>query len=472
MKKSYAFAIILLIGAGIWFSPRPEAINPAGWHIFAIFVATITGLILEPLPIGAMSLIALSLATITKSISIDEALVSYSKPTIWIIVFAFFISRAIIKTQLGTRIAYIFVGLFGKKSLGLSYSLTFSEALLAPAIPSVTARTGGIIFPIVNSLSQALGSKPNHSSSNKLGSFLILVSFHISVITSAMFITAMTANPMIQRFALDNFNVRIEWIDWASASIVPGLISLIVIPLIIYILAPPEIKDIPNAYELARAKLKEMGKMTHSAWIMLGVFALLLVLWSLGSKFLKIPAETTALLAICILLATHVLTFEELLAEHNAWSSLIWFGALLTLAEQLKNQGVISYFSQLISTSIQSIGLEWYYAFLVLALFYFFAHYIFASCIAHVGAMFTAFVAVAILLGTPPLLAIFLLAFYSSLFGGLTHYGIGSAPVLFGSGYVSLKRWWTVGLVVSIANLLIWTVIGSWWWHFLGLWHF
>jgi di/tricarboxylate transporter len=57
-------------------------------------------------------------------------------------------------------VAYAIVALFGKTTLGLAYSLVFAEALLAPAIPSVAARAGGIFFPLVKALCLACGSDP------------------------------------------------------------------------------------------------------------------------------------------------------------------------------------------------------------------------------------------------------------------------------------------------------------------------
>lgn len=60
----------------------------------------------------------------------------------WLIAVAFWLSGGFIKSGLGNRIAYGIVALFGKTTLGLTYSLVFAEALLAPAIPSVAARAG------------------------------------------------------------------------------------------------------------------------------------------------------------------------------------------------------------------------------------------------------------------------------------------------------------------------------------------
>lgn len=71
------------------------------------------------------------------------------------------LSQGFEKTGLGERVAQIFVKFFGKSTLGLAYGLSFAEALIAPAMPSTTARAGGIFMPIMNSLSLSAGSKPS-----------------------------------------------------------------------------------------------------------------------------------------------------------------------------------------------------------------------------------------------------------------------------------------------------------------------
>ena len=114
--------------------------------------------------------------------------------------------------------------------------------------------------------------------------------------------------------------------------------------------------------------------------------------------------------------------------------------------------------------------MAWQPAFGILVLLYFYSHYFFASGAAHIGAMFTAFLSVATALGTPPLFGALVLSFLSNIMGGLTHYGIGSAPVFYGANYVPLSKWWGYGFLISVVNIVIWLGIGGVWWKVLGLW--
>lgn len=462
------FPLLLTFGVGLilWFLPRPEGLSEQGWHVLAIFIATIVGIIARPLPMGGVAILSIGILSVTGTLTIEQALSGFSLPTVWLVVAAFFIARAFIKTHLGTRIAYYFVRTFGKKTLGLAYSLIFSEMILAPAIPSTAARSGGIMFPIINGLSQALNSKPHDPSARNMGAFLILTSFHGCMIVSAMFLTAMAGNPVVAKLAM-NEGVEITWGSWALGALVPGLCSLIIIPLVIYCVSPPRIKSVPDALHFADAKLRELGRMKHKEHILLGVFVVLISLWIFG-RFIGVDAVTAALLGLTALLLTNVLNWQDIIEEKGAWETLIWFSTLLTLAGFLNTYGVIGYFSEIVVHHIS--GMNWIWSLLILSLVYFYSHYFFASNTAHIGAMYGAMLAMAIGLGAPGFLAAIFLAYLSNLFGSLTHYGSSPAPVLFGAGYVGVKEWWKVGAIVSAVNLVIWTLVGGAWWKFLGYW--
>ena len=432
----------------------------------AIFVATIVGLITKPLPIGAVAIIGMMLTALTGTLTIQQTLSGFGNTTIWLIVLAFFISRGFIKTGLGARIAYMFMRLLGKKTLGLSYGMVATDLVLAPAIPSNTARAGGVVFPILLSVANAYGSDPKDGTERKIGSFLTLAAFQGTIITSAMFLTAMAANPLAAELA-GEMGIEITWGSWALAASVPGLISLALIPYVIYRLHKPEITETPQAAEIAKDKLTEMGRIKANEWVMLGSFITLITLWVFG-KTLGIHSTVAALVGLSILLLASVLTWDDVLNETGAWNTLIWFSALVMMASFLNSLGLIPWFSETIGVAVQ--GIPWVPAFLILSLVYFYSHYMFASNTAHVSAMYAAFLAIAVAVGTPPVLAALVLAFFSNLFSSMTHYGTGPAPVLFSAGFVSLPTWWRIGLIISFINIAIWLGIGGLWWKVIGLW--
>ncbi|KAK8595911.1 hypothetical protein V6N12_064418 [Hibiscus sabdariffa] len=456
-------------GVILWFLPVPSGVSRNAWQLLSIFLATIVGIITQPLPLGAVALLGLGASVLTKTLTFSAAFSAFGDPIPWLIALAFFFARGFIKTGLGNRIAYQFVSLFGSSSLGLGYSLVFSEALLAPAIPSVSARAGGIFLPLVKSLCVACGSNAGDGTENRLGSWLMLTCFQTSVISSSMFLTAMAANPLSANLAFNTIKQQIGWTDWAKAAIVPGLVSLLVVPLILYVIYPPTVKTSPDAPRLAKEKLEKMGPMTKNEIIMAGTLFLTVGLWIFGGM-LNVDAVTAAILGLSVLLVTGVVTWKECLAESVAWDTLTWFAALIAMAGYLNKYGLIAWFSQTVVKVVGGLGLSWQMSFGILVLLYFYSHYFFASGAAHIGAMFTAFLSVASALGTPSYLGALVLSFLSNLMGGITHYGIGSAPVFYGAGYVPLAQWWGYGFLISIVNLIIWLGVGGIWWKALGLW--
>jgi len=454
------------LGLAIWCVPAPEGVRAEAWHLLAIFVATIVAIMLEPFPMGAVAVLGIAATTLTGTLTINQALGGFSNHVIWLVLMAFFIARGFIKTGLGVRIAYLFMGLLGRKTLGLGYSMIATDLVLAPAIPSNTARAGAVVFPILRSVAEAYDSRPGDGTARKVGAFLIKNSFQGNLITSAMFLTAMAANPLAAQMAGD-LGIEITWARWAVAALVPGLVSLLVVPLVLYKLYPPQIKETPGAADMARSRLAEMGNMKPGEWIMLGTFILLLVLW-IFSKQLYVHSTATAIVGLSVLLVTGVLTWEDVLAEKGAWNTFIWLSALVMMASFLSKLGLIGWFSDTISGLFEDVG--WLPAFLALSLIYFYSHYFFASNTAHVSSMYAGFLGVAVAVGAPPLLAALVLGFFSNLFSSMTHYSTGPAPVLFGAGYVELADWWKLGAIISVVNIIIWLGIGGLWWKIIGLW--
>jgi DASS family divalent anion:Na+ symporter len=468
----------------LWFAiPVPDGVTANAWHLLALFVGTVVAIIGKAMPIGAIAILAITLVALTgvtndnPSAAIKDALSGFSNSLIWLIGIAIIISRGLVKTGLGNRIGYNFISLFGKKTIGIGYALALSELVIAPVTPSNTARGGGIIHPIMKSIATSFGSSPEEGTSRKIGHYLALVNYHINPITSAMFITATAPNPLIVKLIADatGSSISITWGTWALAALLPGLVCIALVPLVVYAIYPPEIKSTPDAKNYAKSKLVEMGAMSYGEKVMIGVFALLLVLWAgvpamlFGSVYI-VNTTAVAFLGLCILLVTGVLSWDDVLKEKSAWDTVVWFSALVMMATFLNKLGLVQWFSSVVESNIEQLGFDWAVSVVILVAVYFYVHYFFASTTAHITAMFAAFYAAGLALGAPPLYLGLLLAGASSLMMSLTHYATGTSPIIFGSGYVSMENWWVMGFIMSIVNLTVWGVVGGLWWKVLGYW--
>lgn len=460
------WGIVLFVAAGILLIPVPSGITPQSWRLLAIFAATITGSIVRPIPGAAVVLLGVTALPVFGVLTINEALAGYADPVVWLVLAAFFISRGMIKTGLGRRIAFLFIKAIGRHSLGLSYALASTETVLATVIPSTGARSGGIIFPIAKSLAEAYESRPGPTA-RRLGAFLMVSVYQCNVIVCAMFLTGQASNPIIARFAREVTGIEITYARWAVAAIIPAVLSLLLVPWLLYRVFPPEIKHTPAARELATQELNAMGRMKWSEWLMLLVFALVAILW-MTSKLHGIDYAAVALVGISVLLVTGVLDWEDLISEKPAWAVFIWYGGLVRMAEALGQTGITKRFAE--ASASLTTGWKWWLALASLLLIYFYAHYVFASITAHVTAMFVPFLIVILAAGTPTYLAVLSLAYFSNLGASLTHYGTTPAPIYFGAGYTTQRTWWWLGLITSLVTIIIWSLVGFTWWKVLQLW--
>ncbi|MGQ9897059.1 MAG: DASS family sodium-coupled anion symporter [Acidobacteriota bacterium] len=471
--------LVVLGAGGLAWVLAPTDLAPNTRSLAGIFAAVITGLVVQPAPGGLVVLLGVIAATVTGALPPKSALASYGDPTVWLVLAACLMARAMTLTGFGRRLAFWFVRALGRRTLGLGYALVATDVILAAVIPSNGARAGGVLFPVVKSVAEAYGSHPG-ATARRLGAFLVVMVYQCEVIACALFLTGQASNILIARLAKTTANVDLTYGNWFIGGSIPALISLVVVPLLLYRLFPPEITRTPDAPRLAQAELRQLGRMSRAEWVLAATFIFVIGLWlgptlpgfaallrNLGLEGL-LSYTSVALIGIGTLLLTGVLTWEDVISERFAWDVFLWYGGLVRLAEALGETGLTERFAQAVAGSAS--GWAWPLAGLTLLAAYFYAHYAFASITAHVTAMYVPFLVVLIAASTPSLLAAFVLAYASNLCAGLTHYGTTPAPIYFAAGYVSQRTWWRLGLVASLVNLILWLTVGLLWWRFLGYW--
>jgi len=455
-------AIYLIV---VYVIPRPASVKPEGWRLAGIFFATVAGLITEPIPGGALVLLGVTASALIGGLTIEQALMGYADKSVWLVMAAIFISRALVSTGLGRRIALFFVRLFGKSSLGVTYALSLSDMVLAGMIPSNSARSGGIILPIARSISELYGSKPGETS-GVLGSYMMTAVYQSVCVTAAMFYTGQASNPLAARMAA-SFGYTVTWASWLQATIVPGLVSLFVIPLVVMQINRPQVLRTPEASAFASRELQSMGPLKYGEKILSFVFVGVCGLWA-TSSYTKVDITVTALLGALVLLLTGVLSWDDVKNERTGWDIFVWYGGLIRLSEALNSYGVTKAFAEGVGHMLS--GLSWMGIFLIALVIYFYAHYFFASITAHLLSMFPPFLAVLLSKGAPIGMMVFAFACFANFSAGLTNYGTTPTPLFFSQNYVSLKKWWTVGFVISIVNMAIWMTIGFGWWKLIHIW--
>jgi DASS family divalent anion:Na+ symporter len=457
--------LVALYAVVAYLIPPPDTVTPQGWRLFAIFIAVIAGQMLQPLSSAAIVMLGLA-AMVLNGTPMREALGGYAEPSVWLVLVAMIMARVLIDTGAAHRIALFFIKQFGSRSIGVSYALVMTDVTLAGGVPSITARSGGMVMPVGRAIAELFDSHPGESA-KRLGRYLFTSMYQGSAVACAMFLTGQASNILGAGLALKLVNVEVTWSSWFISAIVPGVVSCIAVPWIVYKVVPPDITQTPAASEFARDQLMKMGSLDRRELVALGVFAGVGALW-LTSGWHGLDVTFVSMLGLGTLLLTRTMAWEQVTGERSGWDVFIWYGGLLKMGELLNNTGVTRVFAESVGSLVE--GLPWMAVLLLTLLVYFYAHYFFASITAHVLAMFPPFVILLTTVGVPPLLAVYSLMCLANLTAGLTHYGTTTGPILYSANYVTFGEWWRAGFVMSVVNLAIWLTIGFAWWRFLGYW--
>jgi L-tartrate/succinate antiporter len=470
-----AVAVILAV------LPAPAGLARPAWYFFAIFAGVIVGLMLEPLPGGAIGLIGVTLVTVLSpwvpwvlwdpaelakpdftpaKAALAWALSGFSNGTVWLIFGAFMFALGYEKTGLGRRIALLLVKKMGRRTLTLGYAVMAADTILAPFTPSVTARSGGTIYPVIRNLPMLYGSKPDDPSARKIGSYIMWVAISTACVTSSLFLTALAPNLLAVELVSKTSGITIGWTEWFIAIAPVGITLLILIPLVTFWLYPPGIKSGDEVPNWAAGELAKMGGFSGREFTLAVLVGIALALWIFGGNYVN--ATTAALIVISLMLVTRVVTWEDMMKNSPAWNTLAWFATLVALADGLNKVGFVKWFAEMVATHMT--GVSPFTAMVLLVLVFYFTHYLFASVTAHVTALLPVMLAVGSTIPgiNLPLFAL-LLCLTLGIMGVLTPYATGPSPVYYGSGYLPARDYWRLGGIFGVLFIVVFLVIGLPW---------
>jgi len=477
--KHFAPIVVALVVALI---PAPAGLPQYAWYYFAIFAGVIVGLMFEPLPGGAIGLIAVTLvARLSEYVlfspeqlakpgfnplnaSLSWALSGFSNSTVWLIFGAFMFALGYEKTGLGRRIALMLVKAMGRKTLTLGYAVVIADAILAPFTPSSTARSGGTIYPVIKNLPPLYDSKPDDPSMRRMGSYLMWVAIAATCVTSSMFLTALAPNLLGVELVRKTAQIEIAWLDWFKYFAPVGILLLAVLPLLVYWIYPPQVKEGAEVQSWAAKELEKMGAFTKREITLAVLVLIALVMWIFRGD--EVNATTAALIVISLMLLTSVVSWDDIIKNSAAWNTLAWFATLVALADGLTRVGFVKWFAQTVAS--QLTGTSPAIAVAMLLLINFFGHYLFASVTAHVTAMIPVLLAVASTIPGVNMHTLALgLCLQLGIMGILTPYASGPSPVYYGSGYLPAADYWRLGAIFGAIFFVAFLVIGVPWMLFI-----
>ncbi len=454
VRRAVPFALAI----GVWFTPVPAGLTAPAWHLFAVFIAAIAAVLIGAFPLLTSTMLAVAAVVLTGTISPAKAFAGFANASVLLVVIAFLVAQAVVKSGLGRRISLFMVSRFGRSSLGLAYSIVITDALIAPAFPSNTAR-GGVLFPIVLSVAQGSDSRPDDPEGRRLGGYLMFCAMASLAVSSALWMTATSANPIGIQVARE-FGLEIGFGRWLIAASVPALTAILLLPWVVARLFPPGVGETPDAPVAARKALATLGPLSRDEWITAVAFVLMVSGWIFADT-LQLNVTSVAFAGLGLLLMTNVLTMDDIAAQGDTLTTFLWLAVLFALSGQLNELGFMGYAGQRLASHLG--GLSWPVTYVTLIVIYVAIHYMFVSQSSQVLALLGVFLDVGIRGGVPAPLMAFALLFASSYFSVITPQG-GSQNVIFvGSGYLTQRELYRLGLVMTIFFLAVFLVVGTAW---------
>ncbi len=465
LAKIVAVAAVTII---LWFVPVPGGLEAETWHLVALYLGLLLGLVLKPFPEPIITLIIVGLAAMF--VDPEVLLAGYGDDMVWFIALVTIVCTAFVKTGLGKRIAYNLLLRAGKTSLGLGYVLVATDLILSPATGSNSARQS-IIFPIFRSIAEGTGSAPNDHP-RKLGAYLTVLSYASSQGTSALFLTGMATNAITVSLVSEMLGLDISWGMWILATIVPVGLYLALAPLVVYKVYPPELISLDDIKPLARQGLDELGPMKSDEKKLLVLFVLAVLGWMVGPNIPLVNLSMTVVgfvfLALVLLLG--ILGWDDVIGAKSGWSLFIWYGAFYGIASSLAGQGFYTWLADVLGSVLNLGSMNGMLVAALLLVISLVVRYFFVSSSAFVASFYPVLFTLAASTSAPPFIVAMTLALFAAFGALLTHYGNGAGLIAFASGYVPQKDFWFVGTVLVIVELIIVCVIGVPYWHILGLW--
>jgi DASS family divalent anion:Na+ symporter len=454
LKRIAPFALAL----AIWFTPVPAGLTAPAWHLFAIFVSAIVSVLLDAFPLLTSTMLAAAAVVLTGTLEPAKAFAGFANPTVLLVVVAFLVAQAVVKSGLGHRISLLMVSRFGGSPLGLAYSIVLTDAAIAPAFPSNTAR-GGVLFPVVLSVAQNAGSRPGDEQGRRLGGYLMFCTMASLAVSSALWMTATSGNPIGTQVAHE-FGIEISFGKWLLVSSVPSLVAILLLPLVLAKLFPHGVTSTAEAPVAARAELAKKGPFSRDEWITAIAFSVMVTGWVLADP-LHLNVTIVAFAGLGVLLMTNVLTVADISKQGDTLATFLWLAVLFALSGQLNELGFMSYAGQRLAAQLG--GMSWPLTYVALVVIYIAVHYMFVSQSSQVLALLGVFLDVGVRGGVPAPLMAFSLLFASSYFSVITPQG-GSQNIIFvGAGYLTQRELYRIGLLMTLFFLAVYMVIGTPW---------
>ena len=465
MLRAVGVPLAVLVAAAIWLSPTPETLSLQGHKALALFGGIFVLYLTEAIPLAVASLMVVPLAVLTGTAPLKTALDGFSASPVYLIVGAFILATAMVKTRLAERITYVILARFGSEPTRITLGVTLVNIALAFLVPSSTARTA-ILLPECLSILSIFGA----GARSPFAINLLLTLTMTNATIGAGVLTATVPNPVTVEFVAKTSGHTITYAEWLLYGFPPALVMTLFTWWVIQRVFPPEFRD---GHEQADARISQnlaaMGPMSSAEWRALTVFVLVTCLWA-TQGLTGLDTTVVCLMGACLLFLPRFGVMDWSDANKGvSWQVLLIAGGGVSLGDILMKTGAANW---LANSIFHALGLAGASALVVIVVVMFivqFMHVMFVGTTAMATALLPIILAMATTAGVNPV-ALALPA--GMIIGGyplLMCYNTLPNILVYGTGRLRVEDFPKVGVIVCIAACLLYALCAATWWHWLGL---
>ena len=249
-----------------------------------------------------------------------------------------------------------------------------TDALIAPAFPSNTAR-GGVLFPIVLSVARGSGLEgggPRGSTARRLPD--VLRDGEPGRLVGPLDDRDVGQSDRHPGRAGVRADDRVR--ELAPRRLGAAMIAILLLPCVVARLFPPGVGVTPDAPVAARKALAALGPLSRDERITAVAFALMVSGWIFADK-LGLNVTAVAFGGLGLILMTNVLTLDDIATKGDTLATFLWLAVPFALSGQLNELGFMAWAGQRLAAQIG--GLSWPLTYVTLVPLYVAIHFMFVS---------------------------------------------------------------------------------------------
>ena len=455
-----AIGLLLLVLA----MGKPETLSVAGHKSLALFAGVFVLYLTEAIPLPITSLMIIPAAVFMGIGSIKMAMSGFSSSTVFLIMGAFILGAAMVKSKLAERITFLIMKTLGDSSRNILLGVVLANIVLAFLVPSTVARTA-ILLPVCLGILQVFKAEGR---SNFAIALLLILAFTNSTI-SAGILTATTPNPVTIGFIQSASGHLISFGEWFLYGFPPALIMTFFTYWYVSFIFKPEVDRVPGGAEYVNRKLAELGPINaNEKWSMV-VFFIVVSLWVTGG-WTRIDASLACLAGVGLLFLPKYgfLTWEDA-NKQISWSVLLLTGGGISLGDMLVETGAAKWLALSIFHGLGLSSLSLAMVLIVVMIIVNYMHLVFVGTTPMATGLIPIVIGLAGVLNVNPVILALPVGMVIGGYPQLMFYNTMSNILVYGTGRVSVSDFPKVGFVICTVACFVYAFFAVTYWKWLGL---